>query len=74
MAVFALMAGHVLQGGPGSGRHDAFFTDSIDLHAVTIMGDALYRRYNCPATGCGEREPGDPVTGLAARARLRGRD
>jgi hypothetical protein len=32
----------------------AVFTDSIEVCAVTIMGHALYKTYDCPATGCGD--------------------
>jgi hypothetical protein len=35
------------------------FTDSIDVCAVTIMSDALYRTYSCPATVCGGHGPGE---------------
>jgi hypothetical protein len=33
------------------------FTDSIDVRAVVIEADALYKTYDCPATGCGALPP-----------------
>jgi hypothetical protein len=59
---------------PVQGDGGVFFTDSIDVCAVAGIGDALYRTYDCPATGCGGHGPGDHVVWLVARAGLRGRD
>jgi len=33
------------------------FTDSIDVRAVVNGPDALYKTYDCPATGCGTLPP-----------------
>jgi hypothetical protein len=51
---------------------DAFFTHSIDVCAVVIMGDALYRDIRLSGNQVRARRPGDGVR--ARTARLRGRD
>ena len=44
MAVSAMTASHDQLGRPEvRSDHDVFFTDSIDVRAVAIMGDALYK-------------------------------
>ena len=51
------IAGRVHHGGPRSGPPAAFFTDSIDVCAVAGTGHALYRTYDCPATGAWAGDP-----------------
>jgi hypothetical protein len=49
-----------------------FFTDSIDVHAVTIMSDALYKDVLLSGNRVRALGAGEPVAGPTAR--LRGMD